>query len=39
MAVFNAQNKINLAFLNQGIYFLRIKNADNEFFVYKIVKL
>ncbi len=39
MAVFNAQNKINLAFLNQGIHFLRIKNADNEFFVYKIVKL
>lgn len=39
MAAFNAQNKINLAFLKQGIYFVRIKNADNEIFVDKIVKL
>jgi parallel beta-helix repeat protein len=37
--VFNARNNINLAFLKQGIYFIRIKTTDNESFVEKIVKL
>ena len=37
--VFIAQNAINLAFLKQGVYFIRIKTTDNESFVVKIVKL
>lgn len=39
ISVCKAQNEINLAFLKQGIYFVRIKNADNETFMSKIVKL
>ncbi len=39
IAIFNAKNNINLAFLKQSVYFIRIKTPDNENSMHKIVKL
>lgn len=36
---FKTQNNVNLSFLKQGVYFVRIKTADNEIYVNKLLKL